>query len=69
MSGCLPKVAVHASHQDLEYVFLRLFTVSVPSVARCLFQSLPFINWFVCSRVLGIIRIKILDQICVFFNY
>ena len=55
MSDCLPKVAVHASHQDLEYVFLRLFTISVPSVARCLFQSLPIINGFVCSRVLGII--------------
>ena len=32
-------------------VFLCLLTVSVPSVARFLFQSLPIINWFVCSRV------------------
>ena len=50
----------------LSRFFLWLFTIRVPFVARCLFQSLPTINWFVCSRVLGIIWIKILDQICVF---
>ena len=49
----------------LSMFFLWLFTVSVPFVARCLFHSLPIINGFVCSRVLGIIWVQILYQICV----
>ena len=48
--------------------FLWLFTVSVPSVVRCLFQSLPIIYGFVCSRVLGIIWVQILYQICILKN-
>ena len=44
---------MHASHQYLEYVSVGEFTIIIPSVARCLFQSLPVINGLVCSSVLG----------------
>ena len=53
LSYCLTKGAVHASHQYLEYVSVGWFTISIPSVARCLFQSLPIMNGLVCSSVLG----------------
>ena len=53
LSECLPKGAVHASHQYLEYVSVGEFTISIPSMARCLFQSLPVMNGLVCSSVLG----------------
>ena len=53
LPDCLPKGAVHASHQYLEYVSVGQFTLSIPSVARCLFQSLPVMNGLVCSSVLG----------------
>ena len=53
LSDCLPKGAVYASHQYLEYVSVGEFTISIPSMARCLFQSLPVMNGLVCSSVLG----------------
>ena len=53
LSDCLPKGAVHASHEYLEYVSVGEFTISIPSMARCLFQFLPVMNGLVCSSVLG----------------
>ena len=44
---------MHASHQYLEYVSVGEFTISIPSMAWCLFQSLPVMNGLVCSSVLG----------------
>ena len=44
---------MHASHQYLEDVSVGEFTISIPSMAWCLFQSLPVMNGLVCSSVLG----------------
>ena len=63
---------MHASHQYLEYVSVGWFTISIPSVARCLFQSLPIMNGLVCSSVLGqfeyrfFVRYAFLREIIVF---
>ena len=44
---------MHVSHQYLEGVSVGEFTISIPSMAWCLFQSLPVMKGLIYSSFLG----------------
>ena len=54
MPNCLPKLTGHVFHQLLEWPLVCLFTLSLSSLARCVFQSLPNFNevvWYNLSQI------------------